>query len=167
MEETGLFTVETRIHPGLPPLGQNREPRVGVPAPTASVGIRSADAPMALRGRAMRRRTGSHAPGRGQATAQDDVTSRVNQYRIRQAAYELVAFFDTSNVSPTHHKADTWASCEAQLYALRSDPPQLCAYDPEPRGPKGQLISPLMYVPIYSPAVLFLVPYHATSCIIT
>eukprot|EP00959_Pyramimonas_sp_CCMP1952_P346364 7254092-Pyramimonas_sp.AAC.1 len=42
----------------------------------------------------------------------------VNQYRIRQAAYELVAFFDTFNVSPTHHKADTWASCEAQLYAL-------------------------------------------------
>eukprot|EP00959_Pyramimonas_sp_CCMP1952_P314283 6579093-Pyramimonas_sp.AAC.1 len=73
---------------------------------------------MAFRGRAMRRRTGSHTPGRGQTTAQDDVTSRVNQCRIRQAASELVAFFDTFNDSPLHHKADSWASCEAQLYAL-------------------------------------------------
>eukprot|EP00959_Pyramimonas_sp_CCMP1952_P378619 7931049-Pyramimonas_sp.AAC.1 len=86
---------------------------------------------MAFRGRAMRRRTGSRTPGRGQNTYQDDVTSKVNQHRIRQAAYELVAFFDTFNVSPTHHKADIWASCEAQLYALWSDPLQPCAYDPD------------------------------------
>ncbi|CAK0833914.1 unnamed protein product, partial [Prorocentrum cordatum] len=93
MEGTGLCAIETRVHPVLPPLG----------------------APMAFRGRAMRRRTGSRTPGRGQSTYQDDVTSRVNQYRIRQAAYELVAFFTTVSVSPTHHKADACASCEEQL----------------------------------------------------
>eukprot|EP00959_Pyramimonas_sp_CCMP1952_P085951 1797739-Pyramimonas_sp.AAC.1 len=70
---------------------------------------------MAFRGRAMRTRTESHTPGRGQTAAQDDVTSSVNQYRTGQAAYELVAFFDTFNAFPTHRKADTWASCEAQL----------------------------------------------------
>eukprot|EP00959_Pyramimonas_sp_CCMP1952_P289887 6062821-Pyramimonas_sp.AAC.1 len=31
MEGTGPFAVETRAHPELPPLGQNRVPRVGVP----------------------------------------------------------------------------------------------------------------------------------------
>eukprot|EP00959_Pyramimonas_sp_CCMP1952_P301414 6306269-Pyramimonas_sp.AAC.1 len=79
----------------------------------------------------MRRRTGSRTPGRGQSTYQDDVTSKVNQYRIRQAAHELVAFFDAFNISPTHHKAGTWASCEAQPDALWSDPPRLCVYDPD------------------------------------
>eukprot|EP00959_Pyramimonas_sp_CCMP1952_P020613 435078-Pyramimonas_sp.AAC.1 len=39
MEGTGLCAIETRAHPGLPPLGQDRVPRVGVPAPTASEGF--------------------------------------------------------------------------------------------------------------------------------
>eukprot|EP00959_Pyramimonas_sp_CCMP1952_P242232 5063231-Pyramimonas_sp.AAC.1 len=90
---TGLCAIETRVHPGLPPLGQDRVPQVGVPAPKASEGL----------GRA----------------------------RPAGAAYELVAFFTTVNVSPANHKADTCASCEEQLYAMWSDPPRLCAYDPD------------------------------------
>ncbi|CAK0827936.1 unnamed protein product, partial [Prorocentrum cordatum] len=82
-------------------------------------------------GCAMRRRTGPRAPSRGQGTYQDDVTSITNQYRIQQAAYELVTFFTTVNVSSTHHKANTYASCEEQLRTMLSDPPWLCAYDPD------------------------------------
>eukprot|EP00959_Pyramimonas_sp_CCMP1952_P168460 3519900-Pyramimonas_sp.AAC.1 len=70
---------------------------------------------MAFGGRAMRRRTGSRAPSRGQGTHRDDVTSPINQYRVKQAAYELVTFFTAVDVSPTHHRADTSASCEEQL----------------------------------------------------
>eukprot|EP00959_Pyramimonas_sp_CCMP1952_P449201 9405680-Pyramimonas_sp.AAC.1 len=39
MEGTGPCAIETRVHPGLPPLGQDRVPRVGAPAPTASEGF--------------------------------------------------------------------------------------------------------------------------------
>ncbi|CAK0849893.1 unnamed protein product, partial [Prorocentrum cordatum] len=55
----------------------------------------------------------------GQSTYQDDVTSKVNQYSIRQAAYELVAFFTTVNVSPANHKACA-AERQSQIVGLEA-----------------------------------------------